>query len=57
MLERGSRLNTNGSNDGPIKDRQEDGGVEMRVTLEINLALWGMIFCAAVQAAQHFEVY
>ena len=56
MLERGSRLNTNGSNDGPVKVRQ-DGGAEMRVTLEINLALWGMIFRAAVQAAQHFEVY
>lgn len=33
------------------------GGVTMRVTLEINFALWGMIFCAAVQAAQHFGVY
>ena len=25
--------------------------------LEINLALWGMMLCAAVQAAQHFEFY
>jgi hypothetical protein len=29
----------------------------MRDALEINLALWGMILCAAVQAAQRFEVY
>lgn len=29
----------------------------MRLTLEVNLALWGMIVCAAVQAAQRFEVY
>jgi hypothetical protein len=29
----------------------------MRVTLEINFALWGMILCAAVQAAQQFEFF
>jgi hypothetical protein len=29
----------------------------MRDAIEINLALWGMILCAAVQAAQRFEVY
>jgi hypothetical protein len=29
----------------------------MRVTVEINLALWGMILCAAAKAAQRFEVY
>jgi hypothetical protein len=29
----------------------------MRDALEINVALWGMILCAAVQAAQRFEVY
>jgi hypothetical protein len=33
------------------------GRIKMRDALEINLALWGMILCAAVQAAQHFEVY
>jgi hypothetical protein len=25
--------------------------------LEINFALWGMIICAAMQAAQFFEVF
>jgi hypothetical protein len=29
----------------------------MLAAIEINLALWGMILCAAVQAAQRFEVY
>jgi hypothetical protein len=29
----------------------------MLLALEINLALWGMMLCAAVQAAQHFEFY
>jgi len=29
----------------------------MLLALEINLALWGMMLCAAVQAAQRFEVY
>jgi hypothetical protein len=29
----------------------------MRDALEINFALWGMMLCAAVQVAQHFEVY
>jgi hypothetical protein len=29
----------------------------MKVAVEINLALWGMIVCAAVQAAQSFVVY
>jgi hypothetical protein len=29
----------------------------MLAAIEINLAFWGMILCAAVQAAQHFEVY
>jgi hypothetical protein len=27
------------------------------VSLEINFALWGMIICAAMQAAQLFEVF
>jgi len=29
----------------------------MLLALEINLALWGMMLWAAMQAAQHFEVY
>jgi hypothetical protein len=29
----------------------------MLLALEINLALWGMILCAAAEAAQRFEVY
>jgi hypothetical protein len=29
----------------------------MLLAFEINLALWGMMLCAAVQVAQHFEVY
>jgi len=29
----------------------------MRDALQINFALWGMMLCAAVQVAQHFEVY
>jgi hypothetical protein len=29
----------------------------MRDALEINVALWGMMLCAAVQAAQRFEIY
>jgi hypothetical protein len=29
----------------------------MRVALEVNIALWGMILCAAVQAVQQFEVF
>jgi len=28
----------------------------MQVTVEINLALWGMILCAGVQAAQRFAI-
>jgi hypothetical protein len=33
------------------------GDVTMRVALEVNFALWAMIICAAVQAAQQFEVF
>jgi hypothetical protein len=29
----------------------------MLLTLEINVALWGMIACAALEAAQFFEVF
>jgi len=29
----------------------------MRDALEINIALWGMMLCAAVQVAQRFQVH
>jgi hypothetical protein len=29
----------------------------MLFTLEINVALWGMIVCAALEAAQFFEAF
>jgi hypothetical protein len=29
----------------------------MLLALEIDLALWDMIFCAAVEAAQHIKIY
>jgi hypothetical protein len=29
----------------------------MLVAVEINLALWGMIICGAMEAAQFFEVF
>jgi hypothetical protein len=29
----------------------------MLLTLEINVALWGMIVCGALEAAQFFEVF
>jgi hypothetical protein len=29
----------------------------MLLTLEINVALWGMIVCAALETAQFFEVF
>jgi hypothetical protein len=29
----------------------------MQLALEINLALWGMMLCAAAQAVQQFGVY
>jgi hypothetical protein len=29
----------------------------MLLTLEISVALWGMIVCAALEAAQFFEVF
>jgi hypothetical protein len=32
-------------------------GNEMSFALEINLALWGMIVCGAMEAAQLFEVF
>jgi hypothetical protein len=42
----------------PRPDRStRRGAYKMRDALEINFALWGMMLCAAVQVAQHFEVY
>jgi hypothetical protein len=29
----------------------------MLLTLEINVALWGMIVCAALEGAQFFDVF
>jgi hypothetical protein len=29
----------------------------MLVVIEVNLALWGMIFCAATQTAQQFALF
>jgi len=29
----------------------------MLLTLEINVALWGMIVCAAMEAAQYLEAF
>jgi hypothetical protein len=41
-----------------LEDTALDVGTsQMRVTVEINLALWGMIFCAAMQIGQRFAVY
>jgi hypothetical protein len=45
-----------GYNVGEFKVRR-DGGIQMLLTFEINVALWGMIVCAAVEAAQYFEVF
>jgi hypothetical protein len=36
---------------------RRDGGIQMLLTFEINVALWGMIVCAAMEAAQYFEVF
>jgi hypothetical protein len=52
-----ARLNINEYTTWPgLKDRR-DGGYKMWDALEINVALWGMMLCAAVQVAQRFEVY
>jgi hypothetical protein len=41
-----------------LEDTASDvGAPQMRVTVEINLALWGMILCAAMQTGQRFTVY
>jgi hypothetical protein len=32
------------------------GGIAMRVALEINFALWGMIFCIALKAMHDFAI-
>jgi len=39
------------------RPRLDMGAPQMRVTVEINLALWGMILCAAMQTGQRFAVY
>ena len=39
------------------RPRLDVGASQMRVTIEINLALWGMILCAAIQTGQRFAVY
>ena len=54
--ERG-RLNTNEYTTSPGPKIDKTGAYEMRDALEINVALWGMMLCAAVQVAQRFEVY
>ena len=33
------------------------GNATMWVAIEVNLALWGMILCAAVQAGERFAIY
>jgi hypothetical protein len=42
-----------GSNVGEFKVRR-DGRIQMLATLEINIALWGMIISAAMEAAHFF---
>jgi hypothetical protein len=36
---------------------RRDGGIQMLLTFEINVALWGMIVCAAMEAAQYLEAF
>jgi hypothetical protein len=38
------------------RPRLDVGASQMWVTIEINLALWGMILCAAIQTGQRFAV-
>jgi hypothetical protein len=45
-----------GSNVGEFKVRR-DGRIQMLATLEINIALWGMIISAAMEAAHFFLVF
>jgi hypothetical protein len=33
------------------------GGIQMLLTIEINVALWGMIVCAVMEGAQYFEFF
>jgi hypothetical protein len=42
-----------GRNVGEFKVRR-DGRIQMLATLEINIALWGMIISAAMEAAHFF---
>src|SRR3981081_3458572 len=41
---------------GVCKARR-NGGRQMHVALQIDLALWGMIICAGIKAAQFLEVF
>ena len=36
--------------------RQKRGGCPMRVGIEINFALWGMIICGVIEALQTFAI-
>jgi hypothetical protein len=36
---------------------RSSGDATMWVAIEVNLALWGMILCAAVQAGERFAIY
>ena len=36
---------------------RRDGGIQMLLTFEINVALWGMIVCAAMEAVRYLEVF
>jgi hypothetical protein len=42
-------------NFGGLIVRRRRGTIKMLVALEINAALWGMIICATMEAAQLFE--
>ena len=47
-----------GLNDNNIGARfVETGNVTMRVALEVNFALWGIIFCATVETARQFALF
>ncbi|MGB6954687.1 MAG: hypothetical protein WBE54_05535, partial [Bradyrhizobium sp.] len=37
--------------------RRSSGDATMWVALEVNFALWGMILCATVEAAERFSVF
>jgi hypothetical protein len=35
----------------------DEAGIQMRVAIEIDLALWGMIICATMKAGEFFELF